>query len=236
MRKLIIGSLMSVMSVACFSMAMTTPSNNVQTQASHTASDAMPNNVEARIKLYQQPQAGQVIAQLPVNIRLVPIYQQGKWVKVGDPRNGQVGWVDLAQYRKAREQFLRPDIQTVYIQINKNEKDGKPTLNIVAYKNGKQLSQAQANELYKQMRDQQQASWRNMRHFFWQADRDLFQARRMFNPLRDEMAWGAPYIIMPLPQPRMWQQLPENNDAAKEMTKNEQQLIGDKSQSEPEKG
>ena len=74
-----------------------------------------------------------------------------------------MGWVDKKQVHNARVAFYRPDIQTVYIHNDRNAK-GKPELNIVAYRNGKQLSKEQASALYENMRKQQQREMRNMQY------------------------------------------------------------------------
>ena len=129
------------------------------------------------IRLYAMPNTRKLIETLPGNAALVPIYQQKKWVKVGDPRNGKVGWVNKQQWRDARTAFFRPDIQTVYIHSDRNKK-GKPALNIVAYKNGKALSAEQAKRLYRKIRQQQVHEARRMERLFGWIDRPFFQIER----------------------------------------------------------
>ncbi|MCB1828339.1 MAG: hypothetical protein KDH94_07915 [Coxiellaceae bacterium] len=116
-----------------------------------------------QILLYNTPKGDKVLDRLPGNAALIPIYQKKDWVKVGDPRNGHVGWVNKKQVREARNAFFRPNIQTVYIHSDES-KNGKPQLNIVAYRNGKKLSQAEAKRMYEQMRKNQIAELKRMRH------------------------------------------------------------------------
>jgi hypothetical protein len=134
------------------------------------------------ILLYAAPNNGKLVEKLPGNTALIPIYQQKKWLKVGDPRNGKVGWVNRQQWQAARNAFYRPDIQTVYIHSDHNKK-GKPEFNIVAYKNGKKLSPELAKRLYRKIRQQQIQQARSMRRSFNWIDQPFFEAGRFpFEP------------------------------------------------------
>lgn len=97
-----------------------------------------------------------VLEQLPMDIHLIPIFHRGDWLKVGDPRNGQTGWIDYADYLKAQAQTNSQHTQVVYVQVNK---EGKKTGDqIIAYQNGKKLSDADAKVLYEKIEKQQQAA------------------------------------------------------------------------------
>lgn len=152
------------------------------------------------IWLYDQAKNGKVIKRLTPNVRLVPIYQRENWVKVGDPRDGQVGWINLVQYQKARYKYYRPDIQTLYVHIDANNK-GKPTLNVIAYKNGKPLSQKDAIELYNRLRKQQEEQYRNMQRFSMtmeqMMDQDFLNAERFFDSAWMNPPWMEPIILIP---------------------------------------
>lgn len=56
----------------------------------------------ASISLYDQPNANaKVIGTLSTDQALIPIYTRGEWTKVGNPNNGDVGWINnkiLSQY------------------------------------------------------------------------------------------------------------------------------------------
>lgn len=124
------------------------------------------------VLLYEEPNTNKVIQKLSPDIfenELIPIYKKGDWIKVGISSNGQVGWINTRQYDEARENYYRPDIQTVFIQKKSDEK-GKPSVNIVAYKNGKPLSQPEAAKLYQKLRDDQENQLENMR----KTSRDFF--------------------------------------------------------------
>ena len=158
-----------------------------------------------QIKLYAAPNQKRLIRELPITVHLVSIYRQGDWVKVGDPRNGQVGWVNIKQYRQAKARYYRPNIQTFYVQMNRDNQ-GKPTWNIVAYRNGKPLPPKEAKKLYQKLRQQSQQSWRNRPRFTLNInrmiDQDIINSQRLF-----DAAWSnfpmvtQPVIIIPRQTP-----------------------------------
>lgn len=159
------------------------------------AAPALAANTD-QIIVYSAPNTQKVLEKLPGDASLIPIYRQKQWVKVGDPRNGRVGWVNKKQVRKAREAFFRPDIQTIYIHTDR-AKSGKPQLNIVAYKNGKKLSPEQAQRLYQRMRKNQLREMRRMRHMTRWMDQQFFETAPMFQPM----------IVLPAPPPKAAQPL-----------------------------
>lgn len=58
----------------------------------------------AEISLYDQPNASaKVIGKIDTSIGVIPIYTptNSEWIKVGDPRNGNVGWLKSADLSKA---------------------------------------------------------------------------------------------------------------------------------------
>lgn len=149
-----------------------------------------------QVVIYAAPEKNRILRRVPANTRLVPIFQKGDWVKVGNPRNGQVGWINRQQYRQAMKVFYRPDVQTVYIQYDHN-KNGKPTINVVAYQNGKKLTQQEAQQIYNQMqrRDamQQRSMQRFVRRMNWWANSALLGAN---NHWGNAPWWGGPVIVI----------------------------------------
>lgn len=145
-----------------------------------------------QVKLYAAPNAkAKVLQTMSPFVRLVPIYRQGPWVKVGRARDGQVGWINVQQYRDAREAATQADVQSFYINVTENDK-GKRIVNVMAYKNGKRVSDKEAMKLYKQMRKDQKRQRRAMR-------REFMQMRRAMNTTWFGPGWGGPIVIMPGP-------------------------------------
>ena len=94
-----------------------------------------------------------IVEKVTPTTRLVKIIKKGDWLKVGNAENGQVGWINREQYQKAMQAYYQPDVQTVFIHVNG---DGShKTSKIIAYKNGKKLSEQEADKLYKRIQHEQ---------------------------------------------------------------------------------
>ncbi|ACJ21179.1 SH3 domain-containing protein [Coxiella burnetii] len=156
-----------------------------------------------QVNLYEKPQSNaKILQKLSPAERLIPIYRQKGWIKVGDPRNGEVGWVNRDQYYEALQKYYQPDIQTVFIRAEHNEK-GKRTIDVVAYKNGKKLTDKEAQQLYEQIKNQQAKESRYMRHVFWDMDKLMAQQMRAFsrwmdNPWNGNLSDFDPTVVQPL--------------------------------------
>ncbi|HEV2614118.1 MAG TPA: SH3 domain-containing protein [Gammaproteobacteria bacterium] len=54
------------------------------------------------LSLYQNPDSkSNVIASVKEGQAIIPIFNQGDWVKIGDPTNGNVGWVSKEALQKS---------------------------------------------------------------------------------------------------------------------------------------
>jgi hypothetical protein len=136
---------------------------------------------EPAVVLYSAPeQNAQVLEKVAPTKPLIPIFRQKEWVKVGDPRDGKVGWVNKKQYRQAMRAWYRPNVKTVFIR-SENNKNGKPEVNIIAYSNGKKLNEAQAKALYKQLQKNENQQWRQMNRFDRQMNKLLSRQMRMMD-------------------------------------------------------
>ncbi len=151
------------------------------------------------VPLYEEPKKTKVIAQVPITSSLVPIISKGNWVKVGSRNDGNVGWLNIEQYHKIQTAYYRPNIQSVYVN-SEHTKDGKPTVNIIAYRNGKKLTDKDAQTLYKKMLKQSQSeqqwqreNWRHLNHMIHLQQQQL---NELFN--HDDPGF-SPLYLMPGP-------------------------------------
>lgn len=100
----------------------------------------------------------------------VRIYQKGDWLKIGDIRNGDTGWINVQQYHDMIRRLYDAEektLQTVFIQVRKHKnKHGKEKIKFIAYKNGTRLSHKEAKHLYDEMRKDDLRRYRYMRHTF----------------------------------------------------------------------
>lgn len=133
----------------------------------------------AEITLFDQPsEKSQVVEKINPNQRLIPIFHEKEWTKVGNPDNGKVGWINNQQYRDTLKAWYEPDVQTVYVQSSEN-KAGKPQVTITAYRNGKQLSDSEARQLYQTVEGNFQQQQQAMQAFNKRMDR-LFEQQARF--------------------------------------------------------
>lgn len=132
-----------------------------------TPKTASKKAVVTTVALYNAPDPkAQVLKQLPINTNLVAIFRKGEWVKVGDRQDGATGWINIKQYHHAKQAFYRnyfhEKTETIYYHSEKG-KDGKTS--IVAYRNGKKLSDKQAKKLFHHLQQQEKRQWREMERF-----------------------------------------------------------------------
>ena len=98
----------------------------------------------------------------------VAFFVSGHWLKVYNKHDGATYWIDQAQLDHAQDVFHQAQQarwqkemqaykpQSSYIYIEKHQgADKQPSTKIVAYENGKALSQKEAQALYKKMQKNQ---------------------------------------------------------------------------------
>lgn len=164
------------------------------TEKTQQKSDAMGAYSAPQVILYESNNDKKIIQTLPSTVNLVRIYQQGDWIKVGNTADGTVGWINKLQYQKTLEKPDQANIQQVFISQTV-DKDNKPQVKIVAYQNGKLMSEKEVQSLYDDIKEQQKLQaqyWqelnRNMIHWQNQISTSFFQ-----DPFFNQM--------MPLPMP-----------------------------------
>ncbi len=159
-----------------------------------TAAQTAKSDSGSQILLYEKPDTqSHVLTNLRPDDRIIPFYKEKDWIKIGLPQNGQTGWVNTKQYIQARENFYRQNVQSVYVQVKESAGD-KTSKTIIAYKNGKKLSDAEAAKLYQQM---QQENQRKMR--FWLSNAVIFdELNQNFSTLQgfNDGFFSAPIIIL----------------------------------------
>lgn len=112
------------------------------------------DHFDSTVNLYSSINSSYAVSKLPVKTQFIPIIRKGDWVKVGVRPSGAIGWINIKQYNKAMWENSMPNLQTVSVSID-HDKNGKPSVNIIAYRNGKQLGSAQAKKLYASIQKQQ---------------------------------------------------------------------------------
>jgi len=155
---------------------------------------------QPKVMLFAAPQEqATVLERSSPTKRYIPIYSKGEWLKVGDPSNGKIGWLNKKQYNKAVQAWYKPDVQTFYVS-NEKTKNGKAQVNIVAYKNGKKLDPKEAEALYKKIQKEQRHEWSAMNRFNKKMNR-FFDREMRFMDDEDSgpFVWGSKnFTIQPM--------------------------------------
>lgn len=163
---------------------------------SSSISLAVAKNPVPEVTLYQAPNVGKIVETVPVTTYLTPIFRQHDWLKVGDSSNGQVGWININQYYKTRDAFYKPTIQTVYISRSTVNKNGKPTITVVAYRNGEKISDTEAKALYTQLAEQQAKEQEWQQHYWDNINHMIQLQQQQIDQMVDS---SMPIALMPGP-------------------------------------
>lgn len=112
------------------------------------------------ITVYENPDAkSKVIATISAGETIIPFFEQKDWIKMADPKNGQVGWVIKTELSKNTQTVVsinNPGANQ-YIVTQKSKAGGSTnTYSVVEYSNDPKVNQQQAAELIKQIQTQQQ--------------------------------------------------------------------------------
>jgi hypothetical protein len=134
----------------------------------------------ASIALLEQPNDNaRVVANIPHGQALVPIFSQNGWVKVGDPSNGNVGWVDS----KALQAQGYP---LVYMQMNSNKNGNKSaqSYQVIQYSGSQSMNQAQIQKIMNNSEQQQADVQKTMNKVMQQNIKDIDALNRDFNQMQ----------------------------------------------------
>lgn len=145
-----------------------------------------------QISIYAKPDShSAVVEEIHIGQPLVPIYRHKGWEKVANRRNGNVGWVNIKQYRHAWHQAMQPDIQTVYVSSEQAKPGQKAKMTVVAYRNGKKISDKEAQKIYQHLQRQQRVMQKQWKRF----DLEMGQQERLIDSQLNS-------LVQPLP---LWQ-------------------------------
>lgn len=133
---------------------MLSASANIYATAS-TNKAVVSNSSEQKLALYARPdKKSDIVCHVDQWHRLIPIYRQNDWIKVGKQDDGKVGWISVEQYRNCMKSWFHPHIKSVIITIDEQrDKEGKTE--IIAYKDGKKLDEKEAKQLLRRFQHNQ---------------------------------------------------------------------------------
>lgn len=173
------------------------------------SSASIQKNLPVDISLYAAPSTkAQIQKHLTPTQRLLPIFTQGEWVKVGLPDDGTVGWINQKQYRQAVAAYYQPKVETFFVQSQSQDAKGEnPNMTVVAYHNGKKLTDKEAKALYQQWQQQQEKQNLYFQHWFSQMQNTFNSHMKELQALSPPWGgslgfpWVQPIILMPVSAP-----------------------------------
>ncbi len=107
--------------------------------------------------LYEQPKDdAKIISNIYSESGIIPIYspKDSEWIKVADPKNGNVGWMKSSEFNSAGNSVVNVRI------VNSGTKS--QGLQVTQFGNHSQLTQEQADKLFKQMQAHHQQLEKDM--------------------------------------------------------------------------
>lgn len=143
--------------------------------------------VASPLNLYDQPNdKAKIVATIPAGQAVMPIFNQGDWIKIADPSNGNVGWVE-------KKMLNQQGFPSIYVQTS-GEKS----------KNG-QSSEYQVIQLSIPSKDQIQAIMQNFQVqqkqfqqlFNQMMQQNISEVNRMIKIQPEVVPVMQPVILMP---------------------------------------
>lgn len=118
------------------------------------------------VNMYEQPAANaKVVAKIDLAAGVMPIFtpQGSEWVKVADPKNGNVGWIKASELATANQ--LKSTV-TFTQSIDKNTAAPASSYNIIQFGNQKPMTEEEKEAFAKKFEMQQKQLMENMNKFF----------------------------------------------------------------------
>lgn len=153
------------------------------------------------ISIYAKPEDNaQVISQVRGGTQLIPIYypKTGKWLKVANPTNGNVGWIRFADL--SGESTL-PGLHEMKFKqrLESRSKDNGPeVVRIIEYSGPQKLSEAEIKTLVEQMQRRQAQLNATMQLMMRAMVQDFNNFSR-----EDSFAFEDDFFTFPLIQPML---------------------------------
>lgn len=129
------------------------------------------------INLYEQPKTdSKVVSTIDLSTGIIPIYspKEGKWVKVADPKNGNVGWIQSSELSGAGSSSFS------FTQSISNDNKAPVTYKLIQLGDPKNLNSEQAQAVMKQVKAQQEAIQKSIQKMMQEMDQQFHFMRDPF--------------------------------------------------------
>lgn len=172
----------------------------------------LPLSVLAKsINLYAEPQdKAKVVSTLDSSTSIIPIFtpEKSDWIKVADPRNGNVGWVKVTDLGTNNNEYT-------FTQRFINSGSSPQTYQIIQFGGPHKMTSGQVQDILKKNEAQQQQLQENMNKSIQKMINDI---SNMYNSgsswFNNQMPFIVPVIVVPTQNiPGTESKSPEKNSA-----------------------
>jgi SH3-like domain-containing protein len=152
------------------------------------------------VNLYDQPKTdSKVVGTVDSSASLVPIFnnKEGDWMKVGDPKNGNTGWVKVSDFSENKPGMHASGFSMTEQTVN--TKDGPKTYRTIQFNNPTTMSPTEAQATMKKIQEQQAAIQKRSQEIMQNIYKDM-NSLYMTNPAAfSNQAYPVfmPVIIVP---------------------------------------
>lgn len=155
---------------------------------------SLPVTVFAKeISLYDQPKSdAKAIGAIDLSAGIIPIYtpKEGGWVKIADPKNGNVGWVKSSDLNSAVTS------QSIFTFTQSIDNKTPTTYRIIQFGQPTNLTPEQTKTLVKQMQTEQQEMQKSMQNMMRNMDQLFYNDWHFMH--HEAFPFFVPVMIMPV--------------------------------------
>ncbi|MES2216929.1 MAG: SH3 domain-containing protein [Pseudomonadota bacterium] len=134
------------------------------------------------ISLYEEPKTdSKVVASIDSSSTLVPIFsnKSGDWMKVGDPKNGNVGWIKVSDLSTSKGDSESSGFSMTEQTVG--TPNGPQTYRTIQFGNGSPMGSDQAQSIIQKIQTQQAQIQKNTQQMYNNLYRDM-NALYLSNP------------------------------------------------------
>ncbi len=153
------------------------------------------------INLYDQPKAdAKILDTLDSEKGIVPIFtgDKGQWMKVGDPKNGNVGWIKISDLADKSGSLSTSLSVTQHIVKTPS---GPKTYQQIELATPKPMSDTESQALIKQMQTREQEMQKNMQKMMSDFYKDMNSLYQSNPAVFTQTAFPVVMPIIVVPQP-----------------------------------
>ncbi len=145
------------------------------------------------ISLYDQPKSdAKAVAAIDLSAGIIPIYtpKEGNWVKIADPRNGNVGWVKSSDLNSAGTS------QSIFSFTQSIDNKTPTTYRIIQFGQPTKLTPEQTKTLVNQMQTEQQEMQKSMQNMMRDMNQLFYNDWHFMH--NETFPFFVPVVIMPI--------------------------------------